>query len=70
VFNHRQCQIIFLFSTAFTPALGLTQPLVLLGVRRQKREANLSLSSSAEVKNGGAITQLALYAFVAWRLIN
>jgi hypothetical protein len=53
---------VFLFSTTSRPALGPTQSPVQLvpgtfspGVKRSGREADQSLPSSAEVKNGGAI---------------
>jgi hypothetical protein len=54
-----------LFSTTFRGVLGPTQlyikcaPRVLSrGAKQQKREADHSLPSSVEVKNGGAIFQL------------
>jgi hypothetical protein len=49
-----------LFFTGFRPALGPTQPLIqwLPGVKRQRREADHSPPTSAEVKNGGAIPPL------------
>jgi hypothetical protein len=56
---------IILFTTASRPALGPTQPPIQLvqgtlslGVKRPKREADHSPSSSAEVKIRGAITPL------------
>jgi hypothetical protein len=71
-FDFLQGQEVFLFSTASIPALGPTQPpiqwvlrAVSLGVKRPGREANHSLPSSAEVKNGGAILPL-LHMF-SWR---
>jgi hypothetical protein len=64
-FNSRQGQEIFLFSTAPRPALGPTQPPIQWvpgafspGVKWQGREADHSLSSSADVKNGGAVPPL------------
>jgi hypothetical protein len=55
----------FLFTIASKPALGPTQPPILwvagalsLGLKRLGREANHSLLSSAEIKNGGAIPPL------------
>jgi hypothetical protein len=54
----RQGLGIFLFTTAFRPALGPTQPLIQwapgtlsLGVKRPESEADNSPSSSPEVKN-------------------
>jgi hypothetical protein len=35
-------------------------------VMRQKREANNTFASSAEVKNGGAYTSSSPYIFMAW----
>jgi hypothetical protein len=62
VFNSRQVQEIFLFSTAFGSALGLSQPLIQWvsgtlssGVKRPGSEADNSPPSSTEVKNGEAI---------------
>jgi hypothetical protein len=56
---------IFLFTTAFRPALGPTQSPIQwvtgtlsLGVKRQEREADHSLPSSAEIKIHGAILPL------------
>jgi hypothetical protein len=56
---------IFLFSTASGLTMGPTQPPVQwvpgalsLGVKRQGRETDLSLPSSAEDKKGGAIPPL------------
>jgi hypothetical protein len=56
---------IFLFSTASRAALRPTQPpiqwvpgVLALKVKRPGREADNSLPSSAEVKNGGAIPPL------------
>jgi hypothetical protein len=48
---------IFLFSTAFRPALGLTQHPIQCapGVKRPGCEAAHSSPSSTEIKNGGAI---------------
>jgi hypothetical protein len=47
----------FIVFAGFRPALWHTQALS-QGVRRPKREADHSLASSAEVKNGGAIPAL------------
>jgi hypothetical protein len=60
----------FLFSTASRLALGPTQPPSngFLGTKRQEREADDSLPSSPEVKNGG--TSMLQYIFVIWYLIN
>jgi hypothetical protein len=58
---------ILLFSTASRPALGPTQPpirwvpeAIYPGVKRPRREADLSPPSSAGAKNGGAISPLPL----------
>jgi hypothetical protein len=55
----------FLFSTASRPARGPTCTAgiggSIPGVKRPGREANRSFSSSAEVKNGGAILPLPQY---------
>jgi hypothetical protein len=62
-FDSWQCKIFL--STASRPALGVTQPPIQWvpgalppGVKRQRREADQSPPSSAEVKNGGAIPPL------------
>jgi hypothetical protein len=59
-FDSRQEHKIFLFSTAFRPALGPTQsPMqwvpgaVSLDVKRPRRDADNVPPSSAETKNGG-----------------
>jgi hypothetical protein len=54
-FDFWQGQEIFLFSTAFRPALGPTQLAIQQGVKWQGCEADHSLPSCAKVKNGGAI---------------
>jgi hypothetical protein len=61
-FDSRQCKIFF---TASRPALGPTKPHIewvpgalSLRVKRPGREADNSLPSSAEVKNGGVIPPL------------
>jgi hypothetical protein len=66
-FESRQGLGIFLFTTASRTALGLTQPLIqwILGapsleVKRQRREANHSPHSSAEVKNVWSYTSTPL----------
>jgi hypothetical protein len=63
-FDSRQWQVFFFF-TAFRPVLGPAQPrthqipvVLSAGVKRQGHEANHSPPSSAEVKNGGAVTPL------------
>jgi hypothetical protein len=63
-FDSRQCKI-FLFSTAFRPTLGPTQPPIQrlpgafsLGIKRQGREADHSPPTSAEIRKGGAIPPL------------
>jgi hypothetical protein len=55
------------FSTASRRALGHTQPLIQCvaddvspGIKQQRREADHSPPSSAEVKNGGAVPSLPL----------
>jgi hypothetical protein len=65
LFDSRQGQEIFLYSTASGPTLGPTQSLMQCvpgafspGLKRQGREADHSPPSSAEVKNGGAIPPL------------
>jgi hypothetical protein len=57
----------------FDSRQGLTHPPIqgvpgtlFIGVKLLGREADHSPSSSAEVKNGGAIPQFTLYTFVAW----
>jgi hypothetical protein len=61
-FDCRQGQEIFLYSTASRLALGPTQPFLWVlaavspGVKRPGSEADLSLSSSVGVKNGGAMS--------------
>jgi hypothetical protein len=57
-FESRQRLGIFLFTTAFRPVLGRTQPPIQwepeplsMGIRRPGREADHSRPSSAEVKN-------------------
>jgi hypothetical protein len=64
-FDSRQAHEIFLLSTASRPTLGPTQPPIkgvseafYLGVKRPGGEADHSPTSSAEVKNGGAIPPL------------
>jgi hypothetical protein len=61
-----------LFSTAFRPTLGLTQPPIRMesgssfpGVKRPRCEGNHSSPPSALVKKGGAIP----YIFTAWSLV-
>jgi hypothetical protein len=60
-----QGQKIFLYSKAFRLALGLTQPPIQwtlgalsLGIKWKGCEGNHSPTSSAKVKNGGAIPPL------------
>jgi hypothetical protein len=68
-------QEIFLFSTESRPA-GPTQPIqwvlgaVSPGIKRPEREADHPVSSSAEVKDVGAIPTLPQHFFMAWCLIN
>jgi hypothetical protein len=68
---------IFLFATASRTALGPTQPPIQwipgtlsLGVKRQGREADHSLPSSAEVKNAWSYTFTPQYVFMAWCLVK
>jgi hypothetical protein len=63
---------IFLFTTVFRTALGPTQPPIQwvpgafsLGVKRQRREADHSPPSSAEVKNAWIYTSTPQYIFMA-----
>jgi hypothetical protein len=69
----RQGLGIFLFTTAFRPALGPTQPpiqcvpgVLFLGIKHLGREADHSTPSSAEVKNAWIYTSTPQYAFMAW----
>jgi hypothetical protein len=64
-----RCKI-FVFSTAFRPALGPTQTTIQwvlgalsTGVKRPAREANHSPPSNAVVKNGGAVPPLLRMCF-------
>jgi hypothetical protein len=50
--------------------LRWVQGAVSFEVKRQKREANESTPSSAEVKNGGSISTCPHYVFMAWCPIN
>jgi hypothetical protein len=75
-FESRQRQEICLSSTASRPVLGPKQPpaqavlgALSQGVKRPWCEADQSLPSSAEVKNGGAIRPF-LVVFVTWCLIK
>jgi hypothetical protein len=56
---------IFLCSTASRPALGPIQPHLqwIPGAKRPKYESNHSYSSSAEVKNTGAIPPLSYMSY-------
>jgi hypothetical protein len=70
-FDSRQDKI-FLFSTASRPALGPTQPpiqwaqrVISPGVKRQRREADHSPLTSAEVKNTWNYTSTPPYTFMA-----
>jgi hypothetical protein len=70
-FDSRQCTIFF-SSTVSRPALGPTQPPIQWvpgalspGLKWQEREADRSLPSNAEVKNGGAISPLPPYVYMA-----
>jgi hypothetical protein len=63
----------FLYTTTSRPALGLTQPPIQwvtgalsLGVKRQRREADHSPPSTAEVKNAWSYTSTPQYVFMAW----
>jgi hypothetical protein len=59
-FDSRQVQDTFLLYTAYLPALGTTQPPIqwVPRVKRQGREADHSLPSSAEVLNSETIPAL------------
>jgi len=68
---------IFLFATAFIPALGLTSAsypmgtgVLPSGVKRSEREADHSTSSSAEFKNAWSYTSLPQYVIMAWCLVK
>jgi hypothetical protein len=73
-FESRQRLRVFIFTTDSIPALGPTQPPIQwvagtlsLGVKRQGREADHSLPTSAEVMNTWSyIYPLPQYAFMAW----
>jgi hypothetical protein len=76
LFNSRLMGI-FLFATAFRPALGPTQPPVQWvpgalspGVKRPGREANQSPPSSVEVKNAWRYTSTPQYGFMTWCLVK
>jgi hypothetical protein len=63
---------VFLFTTAFRPALGLTQPPIQwvlgalsVGVKRQGRETDHSPPSSERSKNAWRYTSTPQYAFMA-----
>jgi hypothetical protein len=62
-FDSRQVKGIFFISITSRLTLGSTQPLVQLvpGIKRQGREADHSLLSSAEFKNSGAIPPLPIH---------
>jgi hypothetical protein len=62
---------IFLFPTASKPALRPTQPTGgdYSGIKRQERETDHSLFSSAKVRKGGVILPLP-HVFMKWCLIN
>jgi hypothetical protein len=73
--NSQQGPEMFVYSTASTPSLGPVKWVLGTlspGVKQPAPEADRSPPSSAEVKNGGATTQLPppQYIFVAWCLIN
>jgi hypothetical protein len=76
-FDSRRELGIFLFSTASRLDLGPTQPpiqwvpgVLSPAVKRPGREADHSLSSSAEVKNSWHYAFTPKYAFVAWCLVK
>jgi hypothetical protein len=67
----------FIFATAFRPALEPTQSPILwapgaltLEVKRPGREADHSPPSSAEVKNAWVYTTTPPYFFKAWCLVK
>jgi hypothetical protein len=75
-FDSRQCMI-FLFSIAYRPTLGPTQPPIQwvpgalsAGVKRPGREAYHSPLSSAEAKNTWSNTSTPPYVFMAQGLIK
>jgi hypothetical protein len=68
---------IFHFSITSRQALQPTQPpvqwvlcAVYMGIKRQRREADHSPPSTAEVKNGRDIPPFPPYVFMGWYLIN
>jgi hypothetical protein len=76
-FESRKRVGIFLFTTAFRPALGPTQSPILwvqgalsVGVNRPGREADHSPPSSAKVKNAWSYTSTSQYDFMAWYLVK
>jgi hypothetical protein len=62
----------FKFFISSRPALGSTQPPIqwVLGVKRQGREADHSLLTSAEVKKTWIYTSTLQYVFMVWCLIS
>jgi len=62
----------FVFSTAFRPALGHTQPAIqrVSGEKRPGREAEHSSASSAEVKECVALYFHPQHVFMAWCLVK
>jgi hypothetical protein len=74
-FNSWQRQEIFLYSTAYGPALGATQPHIEWipgtlspGIKRMERETDHPFSSSAEVKREWRCNSTPPYIFVFWCL--
>jgi hypothetical protein len=76
-FDSRRGLGIFLFTTASRTALGPTQPplqcvpgALSLGVKQLGHEADHSLPSSAEVKNGWSYISTPQYVCMAWCLVK
>jgi hypothetical protein len=73
----RQEQGFLLLATASRPALGPTEPpiqgvpgVISPVVKGSEREADPTLSSSAEVKNAWSYTSTLPYVFMAWCLVK
>jgi len=77
VFDSWQGQEFFHFTTAYRPALGLTQPPLqraagahIPWLKRYTHEAHHSRSASAEVKNAWSYTSTTPHVFIAWCLVK